>query len=62
MTYGIAAGWTPKFSGLPSMYNVLLGYNSESLVSYELDLRYLLGELTGLQPVKNENGNYRFNF
>jgi len=62
MTYGLAATWTPKFDGLPGIYDVLVGYTSKNAAAFDIDERYLLGEILGLVPVAEKNGNYAATF
>ena len=58
LTYGVAVTWTPKVGGLPGTYNALVGYNSKDPVAFDIDERYLLGEITGRVPVARKAGNY----
>jgi len=58
MTYGLAATWTPKFEGRPGIYDVLVGYTSKNTFAFDIDERYLIGEILGEVPVAQKNGNY----
>jgi len=57
-TYALTAEWTPTFGGLPGNYNIIFGYSSKDIASYDLDAEYLLGEIIGTVPVAQESGNY----
>lgn len=58
LTYGLAGSWTPKFSGRPGNYSLLVGYNSKDPDAFDIDARYFLGEIVGVVPIAKKNGNY----
>ncbi len=58
MTYGFAANWTPKFGGKPGIYDLLVGYTSKNADRFDIDPRYFVGEIVGVVPVAQKNGNY----
>lgn len=62
MTYGLAGTWTPKLSGRPGMYALLAGYTTKNTTSFDVDKRYLLGEILGAVPVAQKDGNYALAF
>ena len=59
-TYGLALSWTPTLGGLPASYNALLGYSTKAVPAFDVDERYLLGELTRQVPVADKPDNYAF--
>lgn len=58
LTYGVAATWTPKFKGLPGVYDALAGYNTKSVTAFDVDPEYLIDEILGQVPVARKNDNY----
>jgi len=57
-TCALTAEWTPTFGGLPGNYNIIFGYSSKDITSYDIDDEYLLGEIIGTVPVAQESENY----
>ena len=60
MTYATGADWTPTFGGLPGTYSVLLGYTTKDPLAFDIDERYLIGEIVGVVPPVKKSGNYGF--
>ncbi len=58
VTIGAVFDWSPTFYGKPGNYNVLLGYSNKDVASFDVDPRYLLGEVLGEVPVIEEDDNY----
>jgi len=58
MTYGLAMNWTPKFGGRPGVYSALAGYTTKATTSFDIDKRYLIGEIIGVVPVAQKGSNY----
>ena len=50
--------WTPTFGDLPGNYAVMLGYTTKDPRAFDIDRRYLLGEIIGLNPTIKKDGNY----
>ena len=58
MTYGVSAVWAPTFGDLPGYYNVIAGITMKDVPNYDVDARYLLGEVLGRVPVDQASENY----
>jgi len=58
MTYGTQVEWRPTFGGRPGVYYILAGYSTKNIVAFDVDPRYLIGEIIGVVPVATKNDNY----
>jgi len=62
MTYAVAVTWTPTFNGLPGLYDFLAGYTTKAVLAFDIDPRYLLGEIIGVVPIAQKDDNYAVAF
>ena len=60
MTYATGMDWNTSFNGLPGAYSFLLGYTVKDTLAFDVDERYLVGELLGDVPPATKDDNYGF--
>jgi carbohydrate-selective porin OprB len=59
-TYAFTMGWMPTFGNLPGNYNFILGGSNKDVTDFDVDSRYLVGELIGAVPPAEKTDNYAF--
>jgi carbohydrate-selective porin OprB len=59
-TYAFTMAWMPTFGNLPGNYNFILGGSNKDVTDFDIDSKYLVGEIGGTLPIAEKSANYAF--